>query len=54
MPEQLVQARTNELKALIDYNLAWHRLHQVTGVLLDKNGIVLKENLQPRIAPAGR
>ena len=52
--KQLVQARTNELKALIDYNMAWHRLHQVTGGLLDKNGIVLKENLQPRISPAGR
>jgi outer membrane protein len=52
--KQLVQARTDELKALIDYNLAWHTLHKVTGVLLDKNGILLKENLQPRIAPAGR
>lgn len=52
--KQLVQARTDELKALIDYNLAWHTLHRATGMLLDKNGIVLKENLQPRISPAGR
>jgi len=52
--KQLVQARTDELKALIDYNLAWHTLNRVTGTLLDKNGIMLKENLQPRISPAGR
>ena len=48
--KELVQARTNELKALIDYHLDESRLHQVTGVLLDRNGIVLKENLQPRVA----
>ena len=52
--KELVQARTNELKALIDYNLAWHTLHKVTGALLDKNGILLKENLQPRVTLAGR
>ncbi|MBI3857037.1 MAG: TolC family protein [Planctomycetes bacterium] len=52
--KELVQARTNELKALIDYNLAWHTLHKATGTLLDQNGIVLKENLQPRLGPAGR
>ena len=52
--KQLVQAKTDELKALIDYNLAWHTLHRVTGALLDKNGIVLKENLQPRISVSGR
>jgi outer membrane protein TolC len=52
--KQLVQVRTDELKALIDYNLAWHTLHKVTGVLLERNGIVLKENLQPRVTLAGR
>jgi outer membrane protein TolC len=52
--KELVQARTNELKALIDYNLAWHTLHKVTGALLDKNGILLKENLQPRVTLGGR
>jgi outer membrane protein len=52
--KQLVQARTDELKALIDYNLAWHTLHKVTGMLLDRNGIVLKENLQPRVTLSGR
>ncbi|HLY09299.1 MAG TPA: TolC family protein [Planctomycetota bacterium] len=46
--KDLVQARTNELKALIDYHLDESRLHQATGVLLERNGIVLKENLQPR------
>jgi outer membrane protein TolC len=52
--KELTQAKTNELKALIDYNLAWHTLHKVTGSLLDKNGILLKENLQPRVTLAGR
>jgi outer membrane protein TolC len=52
--KELVQARTNELKALIDYNLGWHTLHKVTGTLLEKNGILLKENLQPRVSLAGR
>jgi len=48
--KQLVQARTDELKAIIDYHLDESRYQQVTGQLLDKNGIVLKENLQPRIS----
>jgi outer membrane protein len=51
--KELVQARTNELKALIDYHLDESRFHRVTGALLDKNGIVLKENLQPRISASG-
>jgi outer membrane protein TolC len=49
--EDLAQARTNEVKALIDYNLSLHKLDQVTGTLLEKNGIVLRENLQPRMGP---
>jgi outer membrane protein len=52
--KDLVQARTNELKALIDYHLDESRLYQVTGVLLEKNGIVLKENLQPRVTSISR
>lgn len=48
--KELVQARTNELKALIDYHLDASRLQQVTGLLLERNGIVLRENLQPRVA----
>jgi len=52
--KELVQAKTNELKALIDYNLGWHTLHKVTGTLLEKNGILLKENLQPRVTLAGK
>jgi outer membrane protein TolC len=52
--KDLVQARTNELKALIDYHLDESRLHRVTGVLLEKNGIVLKENLQPRVTSISR
>jgi HAE1 family hydrophobic/amphiphilic exporter-1 len=52
--EDLVLARTNELKALIDYNLSWHKLYQATGTLLDRNGILLRENLQPRVALASK
>jgi outer membrane protein len=51
--KELVQARTNELKALIDYHLDESRFQQVTGMLLERNGIVLKENLQPRISANG-
>ncbi len=47
--EDLVLARTNELKALIDYTLSQHKLDQVTGTLLEKNGVILKENLHPRL-----
>jgi outer membrane protein TolC len=52
--EDLALARTNELKALIDYNLSGHKLQQVTGEILERNGILLKETLQPRLAPADR
>jgi outer membrane protein len=52
--QQLVQARTTELKALIDYNLSLHKVHVVTGELLEKNGILLQENLQPRVGVDGR
>jgi outer membrane protein TolC len=52
--KDLVQARTNELKALIDYHLDESRLQQATGVLLEKNGIVMKENLQPRVTSVAR
>jgi len=51
--KELVQARTNELKALIDYHLDESRFQQVTGMLLERNGIILKENLQPRISAGG-
>ncbi len=47
--EDLAQARTNELKALIDYGLSLHRLDLVSGTLLEKNGVVLKENLRLRM-----
>jgi len=52
--KELVQAKTNELKALIDYHLDESRFHQVKGMLLEKNGIVLKENMQPRVSGPGR
>ncbi len=50
--KDLVQARTNELKALIDHHLDESRLQQATGVLLENYGIVLRENLQPRVGTA--
>lgn len=50
--EDLALARTNELKALIDYNLSLHKLDQATGSLLEKNGILLRENLHPRVSLA--
>ncbi len=52
--EDVQIARTNELKALIDYNLSLHKLEQAKGSLLEKNGILLRDNLQPRLALAGR
>jgi outer membrane protein TolC len=51
--QQLVQAKTNELKALIDYNLSRQKLDQVQGTLLEQNGILLRENLHPRVSAGG-
>jgi outer membrane protein TolC len=48
--EDLAQARTNELKALIDYHLSRYRLEQVSGVLLEGQGILIRENLTPRVS----
>jgi hypothetical protein len=48
--EDLVLARTNELKALIDYHLSRFKLQQVSGVLLSEQGVLVKDNLQPRVA----
>ncbi len=47
--EDLILAQTNELKAKLDYHLARHRLRQVTGILLEDFGVLLKDNLQPRV-----
>lgn len=47
--EDLAQARTNELKALIDYHLSRFKLGQVSGVLLEQQGILIQENLTPRV-----
>jgi outer membrane protein TolC len=52
--EDLILAQTNELKAKLDYHLARHRLRQVTGSLLADFGVLLKENLQPRVTLASR
>jgi outer membrane protein TolC len=52
--EDLALARTNELKALLDYGLSRHRLDQVTGMILERHGIVLRDNLHPRLPVDGR
>jgi outer membrane protein TolC len=48
--EDLALARTNELKALIDYHLSRFKLQQVSGILLGEQGVLVKDNLQPRVA----
>jgi outer membrane protein TolC len=48
--EDLILAQTNELKARLDYHLARYRLRQVTGTLLPDFGVLLKDNLQPRVS----
>lgn len=48
--EDLVLARTNEIKALIDYHLSRSKYQQVSGVLLTEQGVLVKDNLQPRVA----
>lgn len=48
--EDLAQARTNELKALIDYHLSRYRLQQASGILLAEQSILIKENLTPRVS----
>lgn len=52
--EDLILAQTNELKAKLDYHLARHRLRQVTGTLLEDFGVLLRDNLQPRVTLASR
>ncbi len=47
--EDLALARTNELKALIDYHLSRYKLQQAGGVLLQEQGILIQDNLTPRI-----
>jgi outer membrane protein TolC len=37
--EALATARSNEIKALVDYNLAWAKLEKATGVSLDSRNI---------------
>ncbi|MFP4082122.1 MAG: TolC family protein [Candidatus Aminicenantes bacterium] len=37
--EELANARSQELKALVDYNLAWAKLEKALGISLDKRNI---------------
>lgn len=46
--EDLAQAQANEMKTRIDYQLSLVNLQRVTGTLLDKMGIKLRETLSPR------
>lgn len=47
--ERLAEARTNEIKARIDYALALMSLERARGTLLDRHGIVVEEALVPRL-----
>ena len=40
--EELAAARSQELKALVDYNLAWARLEKATGQGLEKHNILVQ------------
>lgn len=40
--EELATARTQELKALVDYNLAWARVERATGLSLEKHNISIQ------------
>lgn len=48
--EDLALARTSALKARIDYTMSQHQLDLSAGTLLDRMGIRLKENLEPRLS----
>lgn len=41
--EELANARSQELRALVDYNLAWAKLEKAMGVSLDKRNIRLSQ-----------
>lgn len=41
--EELANARSMELKALVDYNLAWAQLEKALGISLDKRNIKIPE-----------
>lgn len=41
--EELANARTQELKALVDYNLAWNKLEKALGLSLDKRNIKISQ-----------
>ena len=41
--EELANARTQELKALVDYNLAWSKLEKALGLSLDKRNIKISQ-----------
>lgn len=45
---RLTEAKTNAIKARIDYHIAMQSLHLSGGTLLEKNGILLEEQFAPR------
>ena len=52
--EDLARARSNELRALIDYTLSLHSLELASGTLLEANSIRLRDHVQPRLASTQR
>jgi outer membrane protein TolC len=45
---KLTEALTNELRARVDYAVAWSRHRHVTGILLAHHGILVEPNLATR------
>ncbi len=43
------EARTNAVKALIDYQLAVQQVHRVSGTLLGRNDVLIEDQLAPRM-----
>ena len=42
-------AWNDAIKALIDYHVALFNLQRVSGTLLDKNNVIIQENLTPEL-----
>lgn len=46
--KEYTNARTNAIRSLIDYNIALFNLQRVCGTLLEKNNVLIRENLTPK------
>jgi outer membrane protein TolC len=47
--KRLSEAKTNAIKALIDYQLALQQVYKASGTLLDRNSILIEQQLSPRL-----